>query len=99
MTLDDRGGAGVWEGPKKDDIIYEQPLISETSVHVPTESSLNIYEHCDPYPTNDHHVKEIIKSVDVVLLYFINRLTTLLDSNINARFPAPSIMEGAGNQS
>jgi hypothetical protein len=26
MTLDDRGGEGVWEGPKKDDVIYEQPL-------------------------------------------------------------------------
>ena len=21
------GGEGVWEGPKKDDVIYEQPLI------------------------------------------------------------------------
>ena len=28
MTQDDKGGGGVrvWNGPKKDDVIYEQPL-------------------------------------------------------------------------
>ena len=26
MTRDDKGGVGVWNGPKKDDVIYEQPL-------------------------------------------------------------------------
>ena len=26
MTLDDREGLGVSDGPKEDDIIYEQPL-------------------------------------------------------------------------
>ena len=28
MTQDEKGGgAGVWNGPKKDDVIYEKPLI------------------------------------------------------------------------
>ena len=26
MTQDDKGEVGVWNGPKKDDVIYEQPL-------------------------------------------------------------------------
>ena len=28
-----RGGEGVWEGPKKDDVIYEQPLSDEEITH------------------------------------------------------------------
>ena len=28
MTQDDKGDIGVWNGPKKDDVIYEQPLIT-----------------------------------------------------------------------
>ena len=27
MLQDDKGGSGVGEGPKKNDVIYEQPLI------------------------------------------------------------------------
>ena len=39
MTLDDRGGEGVWEGPKKDDVIYEQPLNEANNVNTGSYST------------------------------------------------------------
>ena len=33
MTQDDKGGVGVWNTLKKDDVIYEQPLIGGDFAH------------------------------------------------------------------
>ena len=38
MTQDDKGGLGVWNGPQKDYLIYERPLMATMA----TKAVINI---------------------------------------------------------